>query len=127
MAFGYADARPQPDNEPPTPLNSEKLSKDAQKEVKTLENKYLPKLVEYEQRQCFFTQNLYYNAEEDYFVCPIGQQMNNVGTGTRKSENGFESEVTYYETKKCPTTDSPFTKSYCYHHFYLKIKLSIER
>jgi transposase len=222
----------QPDDEPPTPLNSEelkkridqinreKLSKEAKKEVKTLENKYLPKLEEYEQKleilgergsysktdpdatfmrmkddhmmngqlkpaynvqigtenqffthidffpnptdyltfipfnngfkaryakmpekevadsgygseenyefmqnngiECFvkypmfhkeqkksfknnafLAPNLYYNAEKDYFVCPIGQHMEKVGTGTRKSDNGFVSKVSYYEAKNC--------------------------
>jgi hypothetical protein len=52
----------QPDDEPPAPFNSEelkkriseinrdKLSKEEKKEVKVLENKYLPKLEEYGQK-----------------------------------------------------------------------------
>jgi transposase len=51
-----------PDDEPPTPINSDELrkriaqineetqTKEVQKKVKTIENKYLPKLEEYEQK-----------------------------------------------------------------------------
>ncbi|GHT25981.1 hypothetical protein AGMMS4957_21370 [Bacteroidia bacterium] len=49
----------------------------------------------------FLAQNMYYNAAKDYFVCPMGQQMNNVGRGIRKSENGFVSTVSYYEAQNC--------------------------
>jgi transposase len=49
----------------------------------------------------FLAQNLYYNAEKDYFVCPMGQHMENVGTSKRKSESGYSSTVTFYEAKKC--------------------------
>jgi hypothetical protein len=49
----------------------------------------------------FIAQNMYYNTEKDYFVCPIGQHMEKTGTGTRKSENGFVSNVTYYEAGNC--------------------------
>jgi hypothetical protein len=49
----------------------------------------------------FSAQNLYYNAEDDYFVCPMGQQMKNVGTTTRKTENDFTSNITIYQAKNC--------------------------
>jgi hypothetical protein len=44
---------------------------------------------------------LYYNAEKDYFVCPMGQAMRKVGTGTRKSENGYVSHTVFYEAQNC--------------------------
>lgn len=49
----------------------------------------------------FLPENLFYNPEKDYFVCPMGQHMENTGTGKRVSELGFESEVTYYIAKRC--------------------------
>lgn len=49
----------------------------------------------------FLVQNLFYNAEEDFYVCPMGQRMEKIGTGKRISSNGYESEVTYYEAKRC--------------------------
>jgi transposase len=49
----------------------------------------------------FLSQNLFYNAEKDYFVCPMGQHMERVKTGTRRSENGYVSEVNYYQAKCC--------------------------
>jgi transposase len=49
----------------------------------------------------FLAQNLYYNADNDYFVCPMGQHMENIGKSTRKSESGFVSNTNYYQAKNC--------------------------
>jgi hypothetical protein len=49
----------------------------------------------------FLAQNLFYNKENDYFVCPMGQHMENVGNSTRKSESGYVSNTTFYEAKNC--------------------------
>jgi transposase len=49
----------------------------------------------------FIAQNLFYNKAKDYFVCPMGQHMEKVGTSTRKSENGYISHTTIYEAKNC--------------------------
>lgn len=49
----------------------------------------------------FLPQNLFYNAEQDFYVCPMGQRMENVGQGKRTSSNGYESQVAYYQAKKC--------------------------
>lgn len=49
----------------------------------------------------FLVQNLFYNAEQDFYVCPMGQRMENIGYGKRTSSNGYESQVTYYEAKNC--------------------------
>ena len=40
----------------------------------------------------FPAQNLYYNADKDYYVCPMGQHMENIGNSTRKSESGYVSK-----------------------------------
>ena len=49
----------------------------------------------------FATEHLYYNQDHDYYVCPIGQHMNNIGTYTRKNDNGFEQTITRYQAKNC--------------------------
>jgi hypothetical protein len=45
--------------------------------------------------------NLYYNKEEDYFVCPIGQRMSRVGTRHRTTENGYKQEIAVYQAQNC--------------------------
>ncbi|MFZ1788002.1 MAG: IS1182 family transposase [Saprospiraceae bacterium] len=49
----------------------------------------------------FLVQNLFYNQEHDFYVCPMGQRMENVGNGRRVSSNGYESQVSYYQAKRC--------------------------
>lgn len=49
----------------------------------------------------FHAQNLYYNAKDDYFVCPMGQHMEKAGTTTRKSASGYVSNTSIYEAKNC--------------------------
>ena len=49
----------------------------------------------------FSVQNMYYNLKEDYYVCPMGQKLSNVGKGKRTSSNGYESKVTYYQAQRC--------------------------
>lgn len=45
--------------------------------------------------------NLYYNAEGDFFVCPMGQRMSKVGTATRTTKNKFQYEVSIYRAINC--------------------------
>jgi hypothetical protein len=59
----------------------------------------------------FIAQNLFYNKEKDYFVCPMGQHMEKVGTSTRKSESGYVSNTTIYEARNC--TNGPL-RCLCY-------------
>ena len=49
----------------------------------------------------FLVQNMYYNPKEDYYVCPMGQKLRNVGKEKRISSNGYESEITYYQAQRC--------------------------
>jgi transposase len=49
----------------------------------------------------FTAEHLYYNQEQDYYVCPMGQHINNIGTYTRKNNNGFEQTITRYQAKNC--------------------------
>lgn len=52
-------------------------------------------------KNIFLPQNLYYNRELDYFVCPMGQHLVKKGVGTRVSDNGYKSNVTYYQAVNC--------------------------
>jgi transposase len=49
----------------------------------------------------FLVQNLYYNKEEDFYVCPMGQRMNKIKEGKRISDNGYLSQVSYYQAQRC--------------------------
>lgn len=49
----------------------------------------------------FLLQNLYYNKEQDFYVCPMGQKMEFAGKGIRKSTNGYPAQVSYYRAKRC--------------------------
>ncbi|MFW5886865.1 MAG: IS1182 family transposase [Bacteroidota bacterium] len=46
-------------------------------------------------------ENLYYNSKEDYFICPMGQRMNPIGSGKRETRTGYEYEVTIYQAENC--------------------------
>ncbi len=49
----------------------------------------------------FRIENLYYNAEEDYYVCPMGQHMTRVGTRHDKSGSGYVAELAIYRAQRC--------------------------
>ncbi|WP_338812820.1 IS1182 family transposase (plasmid) [Bernardetia sp. Wsw4-3y2] len=49
----------------------------------------------------FLVQNLFYNKELDFYVCPMGQRMKKIRDGKRTSSNGYESQVSYYQAKRC--------------------------
>lgn len=49
----------------------------------------------------FASDYLYYNEEQDYFVCPMGQKMHNIGTSKIKNESGYEQSITRYEAENC--------------------------
>ena len=49
----------------------------------------------------FRIENLYYNAEEDYFVCPMGQHMEPIGVRHGKTGSGYRTESTVYRAGNC--------------------------
>jgi transposase len=49
----------------------------------------------------FIVQNLFYNRDKDYFVCPMGQHMEKVNETTRINESGYTSKIAIYEAKNC--------------------------
>lgn len=59
-----------------------------------------------EQRQAvkndpFRSENLYYNAQDDYFVCPMGQHLTYWYTAKTKSKNGYQSTARVYRAPRC--------------------------
>ena len=59
----------------------------------------------------FLVQNLYYNAEEDYYVCPMGQHMEHIGDVLSQSELGYVSTISRYRARNC--TNCPL-RGLCY-------------
>lgn len=49
----------------------------------------------------FLPQNLYYNREENYYVCPMGQHMDFIREEKRYTESGFEQTVSIYRARRC--------------------------
>ena len=60
-----------------------------------------------EQRQAFKDdifriENLYYNAaDDDYYVCPMGQRMDRAGTRHDKTEGGHDTQKAVYRAQDC--------------------------
>jgi transposase len=49
----------------------------------------------------FAAEHLYYNAEKDFYVCPMGQHMESIGSYIKKNDNGFEQTITRYQARNC--------------------------
>ena len=49
----------------------------------------------------FHHDNFYYNAEEDYYVCPMGQHMSRIGTAHSTTASGYRSESARYRARNC--------------------------
>jgi len=49
----------------------------------------------------FAGERLYYNAEQDYIICPMGQHMQNIGSYKQKNKSSFEQSLTRYQAKNC--------------------------
>lgn len=49
----------------------------------------------------FLVRNMHYNANEDYYVCPMGQHMERCGTHHTVSDLGYRSEVAVYKAANC--------------------------
>ena len=49
----------------------------------------------------FRIENLHYNPDGDYFVCPMGQHMNRVRVKYGKTESGYRTEIVVYRAERC--------------------------
>lgn len=52
-------------------------------------------------RSSFNADQLHYNEQEDYIVCPMGQQMHNIGTHQEKNKNDYQQQITKYQAQNC--------------------------
>lgn len=55
----------------------------------------------YAEKNSFKPSQLYYNAEQDYYVCPIGQKMTHIGQHTKKTASGFIQHLDRYQAQNC--------------------------
>jgi transposase len=51
----------------------------------------------------FAADKLFYNREQDCYICPMGQRMNFIGSAKRKTSTGFEQTVKRYQAQNCFT------------------------
>lgn len=49
----------------------------------------------------FRPESLYYNAGEDYYVCPMGQHMIRIGTKRDKTASGYVTQSARYKAQRC--------------------------
>ena len=49
----------------------------------------------------FRIENLYYNSADDYYVCPMGQHMERVGTRRDRTDSGYRTESAVYRAGNC--------------------------
>jgi transposase len=54
-----------------------------------------------QQSNPFLVQNLFYNAQEDFLVCPAGQKLTLWKQAERTSTNGYVSQVSIYRAQRC--------------------------
>ena len=53
------------------------------------------------QQDIFRIENLYYNPDGDYFVCPMGQHMERIGVRNGKTDSGYRTESVIYRARRC--------------------------
>lgn len=49
----------------------------------------------------FTADKLHYNKQQDYYVCPMGQHMHNIGVYSKTTTTGFTQTITKYEANNC--------------------------
>jgi hypothetical protein len=49
----------------------------------------------------FKADTLYYNSEKDFYICPMGQRMENIGSHQTKTKTGFTQTITRYQAQNC--------------------------
>jgi hypothetical protein len=52
-------------------------------------------------KQAFAPQHLYYNKQQDYYVCPMGQKMKKVYDRVEKKKSGFRQNLSIYQAIRC--------------------------
>jgi transposase len=54
-----------------------------------------------DKRHPFKADALYYNPKADHYICPMGQQMQNIGTQQTKTKTGFAQTISRYGAPNC--------------------------
>lgn len=54
-----------------------------------------------QQPNSFDPEQLFYNKDTDTYYCPMGQQMNNIGTYKKRTKSGYEQTITRYQAQNC--------------------------
>ncbi len=49
----------------------------------------------------FHPESLYYNPQGDYYICPMGQRMNRIGTKRDKTASGYLTLSARYKAQRC--------------------------
>src|SRR5690554_1394314 len=49
----------------------------------------------------FSKENLHYNQEDDYYVCPMGQKMHKTHESKKTTEAGYIQHLSHYQAKNC--------------------------
>lgn len=52
-------------------------------------------------KNLFHAQNLFYNKDQDFLVCPMGQRMHNIYTKKSKTSTGFVQHQAVYQATNC--------------------------
>ncbi len=55
----------------------------------------------YANKNPFHQNQLHYNHEQDFYICPMGQRMNKTTHRKTKSDNGCEKELHVYQAQNC--------------------------
>lgn len=55
----------------------------------------------YNQKYPFAANQLFYNGQKDTYICPMGQNMDFVGTVKKRTTSGFEQQIRRYQAKNC--------------------------
>ena len=51
--------------------------------------------------KAFSKENLYYNPQEDYYVCPMGQRMEKTYESQKTTEAGHKQSLSHYQANNC--------------------------
>lgn len=52
-------------------------------------------------KDAFAGHNLFYNKQQDYYICPMGQKLRNTGKTKNRSDLGYVSTLTRYQAQNC--------------------------
>ena len=63
----------------------------------------------------FKQENLYYNKEKDYYVCPMGQHMKRTGVRHYKTESGKTTNLLVIKDGKADVTEADCPDKLCVH------------